>query len=111
MSKPSLLQRLRAKKRNQSILAGVTWYVEETWAEVKASAADPECFENSFPEWEAMAVSARRELQRSGVRTVECLINPKDFFAWCTLNNHTNNAASRAEYVSNQLSNAQHSKS
>ena len=79
MRKLSLLQRLRAKKRNQSVLAVVTWYVEETWTEVKASATDPECFENSFSEWEALAVSTRRELQRSGVRTVECLIDPKEF--------------------------------
>jgi hypothetical protein len=103
MRKPSLLTRLRAKKRNQSILAGVTWYTEETWAQVKASASDPECFEESFREWEAMAISARRELQRSGVRTVEFHIIPQEFFEWCALNSKLNIAASRAEFVSGKL--------
>lgn len=104
MKKPALLQRLRAKKRNQSILVGVTWYSAASWAEVKATAADPECFEDSFPAWEKMANLARRELQRSGVRAIECLIVPQDFFAWCELNSRVNNAAARAEFVSETLS-------
>ncbi|HEY6096197.1 MAG TPA: hypothetical protein VIU93_14710 [Gallionellaceae bacterium] len=104
MKKPSLMQRLRAKKRNQSILAGVTWYNAASWAEVKASASDPECFEDSFPAWEKMANLARRELQRSGVRAVECHIVPQDFFAWCEANGKENNAAARAEFVSETLS-------
>jgi len=98
------MQRLRAKKRNQAILVGVTWYNAASWAEVKAKATDPECFEDSFPEWEKMANLARRELQRSGVHAIECLIVPQDFFAWCELNSRVNNAAARAEFVSETLS-------
>ncbi|MDD4930201.1 MAG: hypothetical protein PHP85_13115 [Gallionella sp.] len=71
---------------------------------MKATAADPECFEDSFVKWKAMAVLARREFQRSGVRAVECHIVPEAFFSWCTLNNQENNAASRAEFVSETLS-------
>ena len=103
MKKPSLLTRLKAKKRNQSMLAGLTWYTAETWAQVKATATDPECFENSFPEWEVMAVSARRELQRSGVTAIEFHIVPQDFFDWCELHDKSNIAASRAEFVSEKL--------
>lgn len=103
MRKPSLLERLRAKKRSQSILVGVAWYTEETWAQVKADASDPERFEESFPEWKAMANSAVRELHRSGVTAVEFHIIPQEFFAWCALNSKVNNAASRAEFVSNML--------
>jgi hypothetical protein len=98
------MQRLRAKKRNQAILVGIAWYSAASWAEVKDTAADPECFEASFPAWEAMAISARRELQRSGVRAIECPIVPQDFFAWCELNSRVNNAAARAEFVSETLS-------
>lgn len=103
MRKPSLQQRLRAKNRSQSLLIGVTWYTDETWAQVKAAASDPECFEDSFAKWEAMAIKARREFQRSGVRAIECQIVPAEFFAWCTLNSQENNAASRAEFVSEKL--------
>ena len=110
MRKPTLQQRLKAKKRSQSLIIGVTWYTEETWSQVKATATDPECFEASFPKWHAMAISARREFQRSGVLALEFQIIPQDFFDWCALNNQENNAAARAEFVSERLSAAHEAK-
>lgn len=104
MRKPTLYQSLKAKRRSQSLVIGVTWYTEETWAEVKASALDPECFEDSFAKWKTMAVAARRNFQRSGVLALECQIVPGEFFAWCVLNDQVNNAKSRAEFVSEKLS-------
>jgi ribosomal protein S6 len=71
---------------------------------MKDSASDPECFEDSFTKWKAMAISARREFQRSGVRAVEYRINPQEFATWCILNVQENNATSRAEFVSERLS-------
>lgn len=103
MRKPSLLERLRAKKRNRAIMVGVTWYTKETWIQVKASAADPEGFEESFQEWEAMAIAALREFLRSGVRAVKFHIIPEEFVAWCALNIRVNNAEARAEFVSEKL--------
>lgn len=100
---PTLYQRLKAKKRSEAMIIGVTWYNEETWAQVKVTATDPECFEQSFAKWKAMAVKARREFQRSGVRALECQIVPEEFFAWCALNGQENNSTSRAEYVSEKL--------
>lgn len=110
MKKPSLAQRLRAKNRSQSLLIGVTWYTEQTWATVKATATDPECFEESFAKWKAVAVSACREFLRSGVHAIECQIVPQEFFAWCALHGQENNAASRAEFVSEQLTAARAAK-
>ncbi|MDP2153345.1 MAG: hypothetical protein Q8J66_06770 [Methylotenera sp.] len=109
MRKPSLLERLRAKKRIQSMIVGVTWYTAETWAQVKTAAVDPERFENSFSEWETMAVSTRRELQRSGARALEFYIIPQELFDWCALNSKVNNAESRAEFVSEKLTVAHNS--
>jgi len=106
MKKPSLQQRIRAKKRSEAMIIGLTWYTEETWAQVKATATDPKCFEASFAKWKAMAISARREFQRSGVRAIECQMIPEEYFAWCTQNNQENNATSRAEFVSVKLSEA-----
>ena len=60
MRKPTLYQSLKAKRRNQSLVIGVTWYTEETWAQVKATATDPECFEDSFEKWKAVAVEIGR---------------------------------------------------
>lgn len=104
MKKATLHQRLKARNRSQLLIVGVTWYTEETWAQVKATATDPKCFEESFQRWKAMAIAARSEFQRSGVRAVECQIIPYDFFAWCVLNSQDNNATSRAEFVSEKLS-------
>lgn len=104
MKKPSLQQRLRAKNRSQAMIVGLTGYTEETWAEMKASAIDPECFENSFQKWKEMAVSARREFQRSGVRAIEFQIIPQEFFAWCEQNSRENDSAARGEFVSERLS-------
>jgi len=103
MKKPTLSQRLKAKRRSQAMVIGVTWYTEETWAQIKATATDPQCFEESFEQWKAMAVAARREFQRSGVRAVEFLIDPPDFSAWCAANDQENNATSRAEFVAEKL--------
>jgi len=111
MKKPSLQQRLKAKNRSKSLIVAVTWYTEETWAQVKASALDPECFEVSFQKWEAAAIKARREFQRSGVRAIECQIIPEEFFEWCALNNQENNSTSRAEFVSAKLTEALETKS
>lgn len=104
MRKPTLPQRLKAKRRSQVLVIGLTWYTEETWAQVKASATDPECFEDSFERWEAMALKARREFQRSGVRAIEYRIDPDEFSAWCSRHGQENNSTSRAEFVSERLS-------
>lgn len=104
MRKPTLYQSLKAKRRSQSLVIGVTWYTEETWAQVKATATDPECFEDSFAKWKAIAVAARRNFQRSGVLALECQIVPQEFFAWCVINHQANNSTSRAEFVSEKLS-------
>ncbi|MDZ4201397.1 MAG: hypothetical protein U1C96_04525 [Gallionella sp.] len=104
MRKPTLSQRLKAKKRSQALIIALTWYTEETWAQVKASATDQECFEDTFEKWKAVAIRARREFQRSGVRAVECQIVPEEFSAWCALHEQENNSTSRAEFVSESLS-------
>lgn len=104
MRKPTLYQSLKAKRRSQSLVVGVTWYTAETWAQVRATAADPECFEDSFEKWKAMAVAARRNFQRSGVLALECQIVPEEFFAWCAQHNQENNSTARGEFVSEKLS-------
>ena len=104
MKKPSLQQRLKAKNRSQAMIVGLTWYTEETWSEVKTSASDPEGFEDSFLKWKTMAISTRRDFQRSGVRTIEFQIIPQEFFAWCVLNDRKNDSSARAEFVAERLS-------
>ena len=103
MKKPSLLERLRAKKQTPSSVVGVTWYTEENWVRVKAAATDPERFEETFAEWNAMAVEAVADLKKAGVNAVKFLVDPNELLPWCLLRNKPNNAASRAEFVSEWL--------
>lgn len=100
----SLFRHMRAQQRKQSMIVGVVGYTEETWAQVKATATDPQCFEDTFEKWQAVALSARRDFLRSGVQAVEYQIEPEVFEAWCEQNQQQNDSKARAEFVSEKLS-------
>ncbi|MDD2700905.1 MAG: hypothetical protein PHH36_06660 [Sideroxydans sp.] len=100
----TLFRRLRTKHRKQAMIVGVVGYTAESWAEVKATATDPQCFEESFEKWKEVALSARREFQRSGVQAVEYQIEPQVFADWCAQHQQQNDSKSRAEFVSEKLS-------
>src|SRR5215218_9881966 len=92
----------RAEPANQSAtspVVGTTWYTEHEWAKVKATATDPERFENTFVEWLAMAEEAINKLQSSRIVPVKVLITSNDLLAWCLLHKKQNNAAARAQFV------------
>ena len=103
MRKPSLLERLRAKKSARSTVLGVAWYTEEDWGKVKAVATDPERFEETYTEWSAMAIGAVKDLQKAGANAVKVFIKPSELLPWCLVHNKPNNAESRAEFVSERL--------
>jgi hypothetical protein len=70
---------------------------------VKSSATDPERFEATYPEWNAMAVKALAEIKKGGVSASKVFINYDELLAWCQLHNKPNSADSRAEFVSEKL--------
>jgi len=91
------------KKMPSSTVVGVTWYTEESWVRVKASASDPERFEATYAEWTAMALKSLANFRKAGVNAVKFMVNPDELLPWCMLNNKPNNATSRAEFVSERL--------
>ena len=100
MRKPSLLERLRAKKKQAPRPAlAVAWYDEVDWAMVKATALDPHRFDNSFAEWHAMASQTLANLNRSGTPATPVRVVAAELLAWCRANRRQNDAASRAAYV------------
>lgn len=103
MKKPNLLERLRAKKQAGSLVLGVTWYTEENWARVKSTATDPERFEATYAEWNAMAIEAFTKIKKHGVNAVKFFVNPDELLAWCKLHDKPNNASSRSEFVVEKL--------
>jgi hypothetical protein len=103
MKKPSFVKRLRAKKNARATVVGVTWYTEENWSRVKAAATDPERFEETYAEWSTMAIEAVADLKKAGVNAVKLSVVPNELLAWCLAHNKPNDAASRAEFVSERL--------
>lgn len=99
----TLFRRLRSKHRKQAMIVGVVGYTAETWAQVKATASDPQCFEDSFEQWQEIALATRREFLRSGVQALEYLIDPELFAAWCEQHQVANDAKARSEFVSEKL--------
>jgi hypothetical protein len=99
MPKRPLLERLRLKKAMQRDRVAVSWYTPDEWARVKAVAADPEVFESSFPEWEAMATDALRDLRNAGTDPVKVLISADELQAWCLAHGKPVRADARAEFV------------
>ena len=103
MHKPSLLERLRAKKQSPRPALGLAWYDEANWAMVKATALDPHRFENSFAEWLAMATQTLDHLKRSGADATPVHIVAAELIAWCRACRRQNDAAARAEYVAARM--------
>jgi hypothetical protein len=98
------MQRLRAKKQAKAMAIGVTWYTDEkAWSEMKAAASDPELFEPTFAEWEAMASEAFAKLKESGISVVKYMVLPSEFLAWCRVQGKESNAASRSEFVARKI--------
>ena len=98
------------KQRNQALpppIVGVTWYTEQEWAGVKATATDPKRFEATFPEWVTMAEEALAKMRRAGISPVKILVTANDLLAWCLLHKKENNAGARAQFVS-ERNRAQH---
>jgi len=77
----------------------VCWYTPDEWALVKAVAADPEVFENSFQEWEAMAADALRDLRNAGATPYKVLVFADELQAWCLAHGKPLRADARAEFV------------
>ena len=70
---------------------------------MKAAAADPERFENSFEEWLAIAEETLFQLQTGGVSAEKFLVNAEELNKWCIENHLENNSSARARFVSEQL--------
>jgi hypothetical protein len=104
MKKLPLIQRLRAKKQVKAMAVSVTWYADEqAWSEMKSAARDPDLFELSFAEWEAMANKTFAQLKQSGINVVKYKVVPSEFLAWCLAHGKENNAASRSEFVAQKV--------
>lgn len=70
---------------------------------IKSEAEDPERFEATYQEWQAMADKALCELQQSGLNPVKVIVLADDLRQWCHIHGKQNNAASRSAFVAELL--------
>ena len=52
-----------APKRQQDMIIGVVWYTTSEWSKTKASATDPERFEETYEEWLQVAKKGAQRVQ------------------------------------------------
>ena len=86
------------------ITVAVGWYTEGNWTKIKFSASDLDRFEETYKEWTEMAEKAFQDLRKAGVNVEKFNINSEELLAWCLTHDKVNNAASRAEFVSQMSS-------
>ena len=101
-SKNKLPPWLRPKERPAPVSVGVGWYTEGDWASVKATAVDAERFEASYADWVAMAEQALAQLRATGVAAQKSYVKASELLAWCLAHGLPNDAAARAQFVSEQ---------
>lgn len=71
---------------------------------MKAFAEDPDRYENSYDEWEAIASNTVVDLGKRGLELVKVPIHPEAFREWLQARGEKNNASSRAAYASEKVS-------
>jgi len=89
--------------RRVAPVMGVVWYSAPEWARVKAAAADPERFEATYEEWTATAGASLAELRRAGAVPKKVDVGASALLAWCLAHDRPNDAAARAQYVSERM--------
>ena len=103
-SKHKLPPWLRPKTLPSELTVAIGWYTEGSWTEVKNSANDLDRFEETYKEWTEMAEKALQDLRKVGINAEKFIINSEELLAWCLAHDKVNNAASRAEFVSQMSS-------
>jgi hypothetical protein len=110
MKKRKVRGHRQAKKTQRSdIVVGVCWYTAQDWERVKATATDPELFENSFAEWETMANQSLATLRTTYPGLVKVLVAADEFFAWCLVRGRSNDSSARSEFAAEVVTRRQSS--
>jgi hypothetical protein len=101
-AKRKLPTRFKLKRQGGDVHVGVAWYTEKEWAKVKAAAADPERFEETYAEWVQVADGGLATLRAAGIDADRCHIAAAELLAWCLAHGRPNDGAARAAFVSEQ---------
>ncbi len=91
-------------RQNVSENVGLVWYSEDEWKKMKEVSVDSERLENSFKEWEKMALKTLNEMSAVGLRGKKVYVKTDEFILWCKIKSFPLDRASRSKYVSEIMS-------
>lgn len=92
------------KKSKENINTGIVWYNEEEWKKIKRISVDSERLEDSFQEWEEMALRTLADMKATGIDGEKVFIKAEEFLIWCKIYSLPVDASSRSKYVSEIMS-------
>lgn len=92
------------KRQEEFTHIGIVWYTEEEWRKMKAISSDSEIFEDSFKEWEEMAIKTIVDMKANGIVGTKVFIKSDEFIVWCKIHSLPKDAASRSKYVTDIMS-------
>lgn len=94
---------MKFRKDASDTVVGVVWYSQNDWMRIKATADDPDRFEDTFADWAVMATENLELAQKRLPSARKVLIAADEFFLWCHLRGKHNNADGRAEFVAEKV--------
>lgn len=92
------------KKPKENINTGIVWYTEVEWEKMKKISIDSERLENTFKEWEEMALKTLADMKATGIVGKKVFIKAEEFLIWCKIHSLPVDASSRSRYVSEIMS-------
>ncbi|MHB8581440.1 MAG: hypothetical protein ACYDA4_16470 [Ignavibacteriaceae bacterium] len=92
------------KKPKKNTNVGIVWYTEGEWEKMKQISIDSERLENSFQEWEEMALKTLADMKATGIIGTKVFIKAEEFLIWCKIHSLPVDASSRSRYISEIMS-------
>jgi len=86
-----------------SLNVAFAWYTSAQWAELRATADDPEALDDSYQAWLSSAEQALADLQARGVAIVPFQVVVADARKWARERGMRFDSAARAAYVTDAM--------
>ena len=78
------------------------WYRREDYALIREIMEDGEMLPLAFDEWEKNAENERAAARREGVSIVPVLLDPHEFFTFCSEKKISANSTTRAQFATSR---------
>lgn len=87
----------------KNLVMGVAWYSSAEWERMRAAVSDPEKLEDTYEEWESMALAALEQLEETGIIPERVPVQAEEFLAWCRENSREPDSGARAHFAAEKL--------